>query len=396
MKARIRTGFFLLVFKLLILTGFARTQELTGVIRLVTNTEGGTGTYFEPYILYSSNVQWRIDESFGTGREQAVYMTEIHLARHRSCATTVMFENLSWAQIQGRIFSWHAATGIYYIKVGIYYQGREYESTIHIHCNVPPVKSFNEPYRPPQGNVPPIPVMKVLNTTGGDGAYSNPYIITNPIVKFMLDGTTDPNGRDDMVYGVCYWAIYTKGYHPVYSSLDEHERDPYKTFLYFQEMQNKVYEWDTRLRPSESNRYDLVLVAMDQYGHFIDKFWWFYYDPNASTSNPILTLSPATLDFTENGTKLFIVNNSGTGRLAWSAAITNGREWITSVTPETGTLDAGAHQEVRVTVNRGQLSDGKYPGNIFIDSNGGDRNLALSFLVNIPPSPPKNVKVTTP
>lgn len=97
-------------------------------------------------------------------------------------------------------------------------------------------------------------------------------------------------------------------------------------------------------------------------------------------ATPILQQSTLFLDFGYETKQLtFDINNIGNATLQWQ--IETDVNWIT-VVPASGTDAAN----VTVFVNRDNVSDGSYNGNITINSNGGVGNIAIS-MVKAPPPP---------
>jgi len=76
-----------------------------------------------------------------------------------------------------------------------------------------------------------------------------------------------------------------------------------------------------------------------------------------SSSQPILSVTPDILDFGSSQTTLiFSVQNNGTAILNWAAAETPQQSWLTSITPSSGSLSAGANVPVTVTVDRAGIA----------------------------------------
>lgn len=110
-----------------------------------------------------------------------------------------------------------------------------------------------------------------------------------------------------------------------------------------------------------------------------------------------MKISPAHLDFANTSTiKYFTVSHVGTENLTWSAAATQDQDWITSIAPAVGDLEAGSQTKVELTIDRSQLLDGEYQETISVMSNGGNRDVDIYVKVKIPPLPPKRVKVIMP
>ena len=94
----------------------------------------------------------------------------------------------------------------------------------------------------------------------------------------------------------------------------------------------------------------------------------------APSQNPILIVSPTTLDFgaVENN-KTFQISNGGGGTLTWNVTENPDKSWITSITPNSGTGNA----TVTVTVDRNQLTGNSDTGTLLVSSNGGNQNVTV-------------------
>ncbi len=93
-------------------------------------------------------------------------------------------------------------------------------------------------------------------------------------------------------------------------------------------------------------------------------------------TDPVLSVTPISLDFGTTQTSLsFQIENSGVGTLMWNVAENPDKNWITSVTPASGSGNA----TVSVTVNRSQMSGTTDAGTISVTSNGGDQDVAVSI-----------------
>ncbi|MDZ7401546.1 MAG: T9SS type A sorting domain-containing protein [candidate division KSB1 bacterium] len=92
------------------------------------------------------------------------------------------------------------------------------------------------------------------------------------------------------------------------------------------------------------------------------------------SQNPILIVSPTTLDFgTTENTKTFQITNGGGGTLTWTVAENPDKPWITSITPNSGSGNA----TVTVTVDRNQLTGNSDTGTLLVSSNGGNQNVTV-------------------
>ena len=96
---------------------------------------------------------------------------------------------------------------------------------------------------------------------------------------------------------------------------------------------------------------------------------------------PMAEVSPATLSLTvEDLSAAVYVTNAGGAPLAWSW---EGPSWATAQ-PASGTTAPGSTTTVVVTPNRSSLSDGTHSATLTLESNGGQRSVALSVAVASP------------
>lgn len=96
---------------------------------------------------------------------------------------------------------------------------------------------------------------------------------------------------------------------------------------------------------------------------------------------PMVEVSPASLALTvEDVSGAVYVTNAGGAPLTWSW---EGPSWA-SVEPASATTAPGATTTVVVTPNRSPLSDGTYTSTLKLESNGGQRSVALSVAVASP------------
>jgi hypothetical protein len=245
-------------------------EPLTGRITILSDISEGDGSYEQPYVLDSNTVDWRVDIE-GDNKENALYRVSVHLDYIRSCATKSRWDDLTYQDLLNRDgkFSFTAAmTGWYYLRVdfneGVEYD-EYYEARQHIYFRVPPVNPYSLPYDYPTENRKPDPRIEITNAIQGSGTYMDPFYIDSPIVSFRLDGTSDPDGVNDLVNGVFLWAIQTTGHHPVYAK-GQDILEAKDTYLYYPEIDNTIFNWDTRERPSQNDIYHLVAAVIDQHG----------------------------------------------------------------------------------------------------------------------------------
>ena len=98
------------------------------------------------------------------------------------------------------------------------------------------------------------------------------------------------------------------------------------------------------------------------------------------------------LDFgavNQNTTKTLpeTVSNSGGQPLHWNLDTTSLPGWL-SVDTNTGTVQPGGQQTIKVTVNTSNLKAGPYSATLNFTSDGGNGQVAISVTVNPPPPPP--------
>lgn len=399
MKAKIKSSLSGLLIFMACLTGVPRAQSPEPVITITSDIHGGSGTYGDPYVLHTNEIRWRVDDSYGDNLENGIYTTEIKMSRHRSCAPVIRFKDMSWSEASSQTFSWVGVTGVYHIDFDVVYGGEEKHVKQFFYLKVPPVNSYSVPYTAP-GNHAPDPYGRILNYSGGSGSVSDPLMLEGPYVRFTLDECGDPDGAGDYKNGVHYWAIYTEGHHPVYSSDEQGERDPDKTYMRWELIEGTVFEWDTRKRPSEDNIYTLVAVMYDQHGEYAEKRIRFYYDPANGGSDPSyskLSVSPTELNYvTDETTRMFTISNSGTLNLDWEISIIKGNEWISSLSATSGSLNPAESIDIIVTIDRSVVTEGKYEGELAVTSNGGNETVTLYFSEDRPPLPPVHVEVFEP
>jgi hypothetical protein len=246
------------------------SADVSAHFTVLSDIKEGSGTYFEPYVINSNLVEWKVNIS-GTDKENILYKVDVHMEHYRSCATVHEWKNLTYQDIQARDGKFEYAaemSGWYYLRIDIMEDGEYNElkdARTHVFFRVPPVNSYTLPYTPPSNNRKPEPRIEILNEIGGSGSYSDPYVIDSPIVEFRIDGTSDPDGEEDLINGVFLWAIHMDGHHPVYAK-EQGTRIASESFLYYSEMKNVIFTWDTRERPSTDGQYTLHLPVIDQHG----------------------------------------------------------------------------------------------------------------------------------
>jgi len=104
---------------------------------------------------------------------------------------------------------------------------------------------------------------------------------------------------------------------------------------------------------------------------------------------PDLRVSPASLDFgTTETQKTFTVSNVGTADLSWSCSVPSGAAWVTTLSPTSGVLAAGASAPVTVEVSRSGLVGGTYTTSVVVVDQGGGGSRSVDLLVTVPNRPP--------
>ncbi|MCK5738613.1 hypothetical protein KAH55_05505, partial [bacterium] len=207
-------------------------------IVVTTENFGGNGSDAEPFLIHQQTMKFHVDLTEDQKAEDVRYWVQVHMASYRSCTTQYQEKDLSWQQLEGREFEYTAdMTGWYYLRVDVERDGvYNEEARIHVYVETPPLKPYTLPYTPPAWNVLPQPACEIMNAVSGSGDYTNPYILDSPIMQFRIDGSTDPNGEDDLRYGLFLWAIHMHGgLHPVYCK-NENEPLAKNTFLYYDEI----------------------------------------------------------------------------------------------------------------------------------------------------------------
>ena len=248
----------------------ADTAEAAGTISILSPVEDGSGSYFSPYIIDSTEIRFKVALS-GAEKENALYEVTVHMEHYRSCATQRRWENLTYTDILDRegIFTFNTSmAGWYYLRININTDGdfEEYKpARTHVYSRVPPVNTFSLPYEYPDNNHAPDPELTILNTTGGTGSHGDPFVINGETIRFRIDNTSDQDGSSDITNGVMFWAIQSSGHHPIYSGGSQ-IRNPADTFLYYEDFKDRVFTWDTTEHPSNDGQYSLHLSVIDQHG----------------------------------------------------------------------------------------------------------------------------------
>lgn len=230
------------------------------------------GSYVNPYVIDSATMIWHINAAdLGAGVR---YETVVHMDYPRSCATVFKSGDLNFDKINGQLFSYTAdMAGWYYLRLNIdegngYYE----EARVHLYCRVPPLNLYTHPYNYPENNWPPHAAVEITNRASGSGTWTDPIRLKDPsIVRFRVDGASDPDAANDLRKGVLLWGIITPGNHPVYAR-GQNIRHAADTYLYHSSYDSDHYwngiefEWDTNERPANNCRYQIRSILIDQHG----------------------------------------------------------------------------------------------------------------------------------
>jgi len=133
-----------------------------------------------------------------------------------------------------------------------------------------------------------------------------------------------------------------------------------------------------------------TFILRDVYGNMINNFTLLITEgnlqyPNVDPKNPLLSVSPTSLNFgSSSTTKTFIVKNTGGGTLI--GTVSDNQSWI-SVNSSSLNLSAGQNKTITVNITRSNLSIGTNTGTVFVNSNGGNRNISISATKDPPPDP---------
>jgi len=111
-----------------------------------------------------------------------------------------------------------------------------------------------------------------------------------------------------------------------------------------------------------------------------------------TTSPAVLAVNPAGLDFgkMDPGTTKTLqetASDSGGQSLTWNVD-TGGTNWL-SVDTGNGTVQPGGNQTINVKADTSNLSPGPYSATLNFTSNGGNKSVQVSLVVNTPIQPPK-------
>jgi hypothetical protein len=98
-------------------------------------------------------------------------------------------------------------------------------------------------------------------------------------------------------------------------------------------------------------------------------------------------VTPTSLNFYASKTEMsFDITNSGGSVLKWNAAELPEKNWVTSISPNSGDLSKGNSVAVRITIDRTDLALGNYIGVVNVSSNVG--NQYVNIFMTVEPDPP--------
>ncbi len=103
------------------------------------------------------------------------------------------------------------------------------------------------------------------------------------------------------------------------------------------------------------------------------------------TTQPLLSVFSTNINFGYAASALtFNIANMGPGKLTWN--LQKHENWITNISPKSGSLGPGKTQQVTVTVERAGLATGLYHDYIQITSNGGDQDVTAKMYIGTEPT----------
>ncbi len=95
---------------------------------------------------------------------------------------------------------------------------------------------------------------------------------------------------------------------------------------------------------------------------------------------PFLQIGTTELNFASILTKrTFVVRNLGSLDMIWAAKNDAGYPWLVSVSPSSGTLAPQASRSITVTIDRANLADSLYQGDLALETNAGNQSVSMRF-----------------
>lgn len=160
---------------------------------------------------------------------------------------------------------------------------------------------------------------------------------------------------------------------------------------------NSIPDWIADIQPKsgildggKSQGIDITVNRSGQdYGTYNDSFSITSNGGSADISIEIMIPGPANLSVSTNmlnfgstaGQMNFSITNQGDDSLRWNLAGAPAEKWITSIVPSQGVVAGQQSQQVAVNINRNGLENGDYQSSLDINSNGGNKNIAVNITV---------------
>lgn len=161
--------------------------------------------------------------------------------------------------------------------------------------------------------------------------------------------------------------------------------------------ENSIPDWITDIQPKsgilgsgKSQTIDITTNRSGQdYGTYNDSFSITSNGGSMHISVEMMIPSPANLSVSTTilnfgsttGQMNFTINNQGDDSLRWNLASTPAEKWITSINPSQGVVAGHQSQQVAVNINRNGFGNGDYQSSLGLNSNGGNKNLAVNMTV---------------
>ncbi|HOL66681.1 MAG TPA: hypothetical protein PKX93_04395 [bacterium] len=217
-------------------------------------------------------------------------------------------------------------------------------------------------------------------------SFYNPGSTMTVLINLAVDETNPPGGLIVAETPPSGWAILSAT--PPYESATG---GTYRWVFYGGEVIDRTITYTVNIPPTSGGQqtFSGKVEYLDPAGALVSE------DISGDTTTistplPLLSVSPATLDFGTSTTFLpFTITNVGGADLVWQASVT--QAWLT-LTRTSGTLTSGQHEVVTANVNRTGLTSGTHTANINFTSNGGNSSVAVVLVVGSP-SPVSNLQV---
>lgn len=230
------------------------------VITFLNEINEGDGSRDNPYIIHSTTVRFRLDDSYDPNgiedlSQGGIFYPRIHSGRFLGCGIVWSENDIGWNQIDDQLFSVDLPEiGFYNVRLTITDRtGRKGEIKIFIYTNVSPTNQGPEP----AGNNAPLPVVDFKNVVSGNGSSGAPFVIRGDIAHFNMLNSTDPDSTADIRNGTFHYSLYfTDGEHPLY-----------ETGYTYSDMQSADFTLDMNQHPN-STHYRVVAFVIDQWGRY--------------------------------------------------------------------------------------------------------------------------------